>query len=260
MKNTLHYFSIAFLVCLVLFTCCKEECDDPTDSHCPNYDPCWSVSAADASFVVLDSIIPTWADTTIGFVCDTFNTGSTVYFRALNKYMFSYEWRVGTDPTVFMGQEFHLGFYGYDGSVTVRLVTTAEDNHGCLSEAEIRDTSYQTFDVIPTGPFESPIFGNYLGSDTANPDQEYTLTVLGEGVDLWHSYRLFDLPVPCDYPIGLRLHIGHDWLVSVHDDIHCRNTIVVGRLQEDNNTLHVNYYYDDDDGKRRHYFFEGVRQ
>ena len=257
MKPIFQYSTILLFVTVLFYSC---KCDDPTDILCPNYDPCLSIAKADASFVVLDSITPTWADTSISFISKTFNTGATVYFRALNKNMASYEWKVGTDDRVWTDSEFHLGFDGYEGSVTIRLVTTVTDNNSCLNEVEMRDTSYQTFNVIQLEPYTSPIFGEYQGINTTSPNDIYSLVVLGEGANLWHSSRLFGLTIPCEYPIGLRFFAGYDWFVSVHDDIHCRNTIVIGRLQEDNNTLIMDYWYDDDAGKRQHYVFEGVRQ
>lgn len=260
MKHTFQYLLAILLISILFSTCCKEECDDPTDSHCSNYDPCLSVVTADASFMAFDSIIPTWADTSVGFPIDAFRTGQTVYFKALHKDMLSYEWKVGTDTRVWTAPEFSLGFDGFEGEVSVRLITTAKDDLNCLSEEELRDTSYRSYEVTSYGPFEVPVFGVYKGTDTASPNHEYTLTLLGEGEDIWHSSRLFDLPVDCDYPIGLRFYGFQRWFVSVHDNIHCRNTIVIGRLQDDNNTLIADYWYDDDAGKRQHYVFEGVRQ
>jgi hypothetical protein len=145
MKKSIRFISFFFFISTLFFSC-REDCDDPTNLLCPNYDPCASVFPADASFVVLDSITPTWADTSIGFVCDTFGTGSTIYFKALKKNIgTTYEWKVGTDARTWTESEFNLIFSDFEGSVTVRLVTTAFDNHNCLEDSELQDTSYHQY-------------------------------------------------------------------------------------------------------------------
>ena len=259
-KHIIKPLFFVLLISVLSFACCEEECDDPTDRMCPNFDVCLVTPKADASFVMLDSSI--WSDTLLSFSIDTISSSKSVYFRALNKDMAAYEWTIGTDPTVFTDNEFKLSFNQFEGFVNVRLVVTAKDDYGCLDAQELRDTSYQTFQVLIMSPYDSPIFGEFIGSDTAKPNENYTLTVLGEGEDLWHSSRLFGLPSLCDYPIGILFGSGYDWFVSHHDDIddiHCRNTIVIGRLQEDRKTLEVEYFYDADDGTRIREVFVGTR-
>ena len=196
----------------------------------------------------------------MSFVADTFNMGATVYFRALSNNIATYEWKVVTDARTFTGKEFHLGFDGYEGNVIIRCISTLYYHGDCLTEEELKDTTYQTITIVDGGFYGSQVYGEYIGTDTTDPSEEYTLTLIKEGEDLWHSQRLFGINNQCDYPIGLRFGAGYKWFVSNHDDIWCRETVVIGRLQEDNNTLVVDCYYDDDDGMRQHYVFTGVRQ
>jgi len=242
----------------------QVQCTDPTNRSCPNFDPCLVTPAANSSFVVIDTVYGNQAaDTTLSFVVDTVKTGENLTFRANTKRMASYEWKIGSDPQVFTEPVFELYFFDFIGPVSIRLVTTAQDEYACLRPDELTDTSYYQVEIIDLGPYESPVFGKFRGTSTANPTESYEVEVLGEGEDLWHSFRLFNLQTPCldEYPIGIRLGFGYDWFVSSHSSSfdRCRNIVVVGQLSEDKRTLTIAYTYDADDGKRVHEVFTGQR-
>ena len=215
-------------------------CDDPTNPDCPNYDPCYSAVAADASFVVLDSLFYGLADEGFpypGFAVETDTTWNRrpLYFRANNENA-SYEWLIGADPTVRTGREISLHFgYMVTGNITIRLITTvAEDTTGCLSAAQLRDTSYQTVHFIDQNVLDEPtpddatsIFGKFRGSlDTdpsyvfdiemssrSVPENNYAFGVVNlpegcaVGEEIIYTYRHFMISNPpihidCDSPLG----------------------------------------------------------
>ncbi|HMQ48926.1 MAG TPA: hypothetical protein PKA00_15755 [Saprospiraceae bacterium] len=264
------HFSIFILLCITAFCmggCRKDDdegCTNPQNPICPNYDPCYGLIPAFSDFVILDSVLSYGnADTSLSFIADTLMEGYRAYFAAKNRENIErYEWKIGSDPRTFEGPHLELDFYDFEGNVTVRLVTHAKNKNDCLNASELTDTAYQDFTVVDLGYYGSPIFGEYLGANEDNPAETYTVTLIGEGPDLWQSSRLIGLPIDCEYPYGILFRIGYNFFVSSHlpNFDRCRNIVVVGVLQPDGKTMKISYTYDDDDGKRVNKRFVGLRQ
>ncbi|MFN7302717.1 MAG: hypothetical protein ACK5U7_14695 [Bacteroidota bacterium] len=113
-----------FLQCLLIITmlsfglgigsCRKEQCHDPQNPECENYDPCWGKLKPSANFLMTfhhpwggpidEKYLPEYCDTIIGagatFVAD--------YSNAV-----SYTWKIGTDTRSFTGRKINVDFSKY---------------------------------------------------------------------------------------------------------------------------------------------------
>lgn len=262
MKN-LSFLSLVLLILLFLAGCKpdKEFCDDPTNSRCPNFDPCTLAVAANSDFKIVN-LGSTAHDTIIDTEVDT-AYGNTAY-QAEIKEGLAYAWKVGADPRTFSGPELSLNFTGFTGNVSVTLETTSLDTLGCLAESQTRDvqtkTIYYTDLSIP-----SPIHGIFKGRVLGEADgREYEIEV-----EKTFSYsRLRGLPLPEDCTFdgrGIPLDPGFQRFISMFSQDRrtprCRNLIVIGRINlEDRDELRIDYVYDDDAGKRKTVVFVGRRQ
>jgi len=112
------FFTKLFLGVLLIigsYSCSSDdenECCDPTNIECPNYDPCWNiVPSADfkmrstsISFQIAENLQAEWCDTIYG---------SSVEFQANMLNGISYSWYVGNETNPRTGSSFKLGFSDY---------------------------------------------------------------------------------------------------------------------------------------------------
>ena len=112
--NKVFFYSILFL--FVTVTSCKEDdedqCCDPTNPECANYDPCFGneptaefkMRGTSVGFPVSENLVAEWCDT-------IFNSG--VEFMADMEDADVYEWYIGTETEPRFGRSFKLGFGDY---------------------------------------------------------------------------------------------------------------------------------------------------
>lgn len=224
---------------MLLIHCCKEECDDPTNRDCPNYDPCLSYEPANAEFMILDSLT--------GWICDgelfglstevdTLFVSNELIFRAKHDND-TYQWKVGTDDRTWIEKEFSLDFgTNGTGDIPITLIVSKNDPDGCLTAEERSDTltkfvhlyfwNHSTADNAP------PIVGSYFGANEDMPSDTFTIEVpLGLTIQ-----GIQNLPKDCTNAIGdLRLSNSSFVFAS------CGNSCGIGILQEDNETIIVDY-------------------
>ena len=98
------------------WTACKEDCKDPSNPDCENYDPCHVQRTINSVFRVRpgDRGFPPpeeWCDL---IPCDTFNA-SSVRFDAPdgNPEDCIYEWQIGTEAEPRIGKAFEVDFSDY---------------------------------------------------------------------------------------------------------------------------------------------------
>jgi hypothetical protein len=136
MKYTFGALSLVLGLVVLAGSCGKDDelCPDPTQPECPDYDPCYLVSSADAAFIIYDSIYAGWADTALAMPQDTGLLPLVGYkfFRSLHiREGTRYEWRVGLDTRTFTEPVFRLDFSWQQPSVIdVRLLATVDVRFG----------------------------------------------------------------------------------------------------------------------------------
>ncbi len=239
---TLSKTLLFFLFIGAAFFACDKECADPYDPKCPNFDPCLTYNTHHAECRIVDSVenSDAFKDMNRGFDIDTTWTFREIWFKAQH-HADSFEWRVGTDARVWRTKEFPLEF-DVTGPITVRLVTFKKSDKECFPESDGRDTFYKTFHlVIPSS--EAPIYGTYKGHNTDTPNEEFEFKVGSPFDGNWADAGIRGLPNGCTSPVASTCISGFDYFVLVEDAINCFAPKGVGILQEDKQTIVVDYSY-----------------
>ena len=149
MKRIKHFQNLIILLALVVFTqCCKpedEDCFDPGDPECVNYDPCYGKTEVSADFQFLAKY--GFGDN-VQWIPETKFVGSPVRFSAIDKEADSYTWYLGLD-TITGTDEVELGVNNLEpGSYSASLVLEKEPNLLCFPEDDGRDSLMKFFQVV----------------------------------------------------------------------------------------------------------------
>jgi len=171
--------ALGFIGCLSLIQSCKDDCSDPTNPDCENYDPCYGKESADAAFHFYKDLTTDYGE--YHFQTDTievYNDGSyiDVYFKVDDKDVDSCWWTVGADSRVFTQKEFMLTFQKDDAPLLTRLIVDKSSAKSCHPDKPVRDTFYRTLKFMPLG--SSNIYGKYHGYFDGNTSDTGTITVL----------------------------------------------------------------------------------
>lgn len=137
---------LVILLPVLLQSCKKDKCQDPTNPKCENYDPCYGKKTINTFFKVRpgDRGFPPPKDWCQLIPCDTFNA-SSVRFDAPdgNPANSTYEWQIGTEvnPRKGKGLEIDFGDYlrdnGWERWIPIKLTIRTPMN-SCLTN--LRDT------------------------------------------------------------------------------------------------------------------------
>ncbi len=254
-----------FILAFAIAGCCKEECTDPTDRRCPNYDPCLSYVPANADFDILE--IPIFSlncdntgPKTLELKVDTVFSTIDITFRAHNQ-ADRYYWKIGTDPKIFTDREFELLFGDNAvGDIQVTLVTERNDPNRCSSDPTSRDTVSKKFHILRRshGPDDawSLLHGKWRGANTDHLTDSFE-------IEIPVSFPLFEirnLPQGCADPTVV---VGLDRKnIFIHGGggLLCKNICGHGALQDDYKTLIINYWIDGNSpGERIQKQFSGTK-
>lgn len=99
----LNSLSPIFCLFMLLFVaCCKDDCYEPTNPDCENYDPCYDKSLPSAQFIIEQIEIN--EKSKLVWIADSTFSGSDIRFRSeLKDSKYTHTWYVGTEI-----------FYGYE--------------------------------------------------------------------------------------------------------------------------------------------------
>jgi hypothetical protein len=230
----------------------EEDCFDPFNPACADYDPCLQKFRTEAEFGLWDR----WG---IDFQLfrylpyrDTIpilrGGGKRIYFRAADPRMSAYEWRVGLDPRTFHDSVFYLDFYDASGWIEASLKVQHDGaDTGCYPGDSGEATYSKSFYLLPyTAQTRAeelayyPIFGEYLGHDEGNPQDTFRMSIQ------WPT----DLPPGIyNFPDGCsRINTGtafstHYFLVDdgPGNQVRCSNPNIYATLLPGNRELVVDY-------------------
>lgn len=174
MKNLFFVFLLG--MGLIGMSGCGEDCDDPTDPTCPNFDPCFGIELSQASIEMGTNI----GSENIRFEGDTVTYGG-VYFIAHAENAVSYKWTVGTDNRTWDSKEFSLAFSRNDSlflrnnPILVTLIVEYETNP-CFPNDNGVDTvsKYLHF----RSDWESKVWGKWEGYRDNLVDDIYQIEIL----------------------------------------------------------------------------------
>jgi hypothetical protein len=141
---------------LLIAACCKEEeeCTDPTNPNCVNYDPCYGLEKPSAAFIMEEGGRLEWQDGQLVprfFASDVF-IGGNVRFRSeltnLNEY--KHTWYVGTETFTKVSETPGRNFTAVPrpNTITISHVIEYEPDLSCFPNDGGRDSVSQTFRLI----------------------------------------------------------------------------------------------------------------
>jgi len=148
--NKVFLYSLLFL--FVVVTGCKEDdedqCCDPTNPECPNYDPCINESPVTAEFKIYDDVFSGGPNADQWFEDDKIYRGR-IKFEAVEDSA-NYIWYLGAETIT--GTEFKEVIKNtgdlLPGTYTAALVVDKEPNTFCFPEDDGRDSIFKTFDIV----------------------------------------------------------------------------------------------------------------
>lgn len=159
MKN---YFIYSILILLVGIASCKSdddnECCDPSNPECPNYDACYGVLPTTAEFKFLDQL---GFGSNMEWREEPFFYGGDIKFSASDQEADSYIWYLGVDT--FTGSSEKILNIGNlpNGTYGAALVIEKTPNTECYPNDTGRDSLYQTFTKIDY--CDVLVFGKFRG-------------------------------------------------------------------------------------------------
>jgi len=138
----------------VLMGCKKDDdptpppCNDPSNSECPNYDPCFGNEEPNASFFTEDRLIyPEFGEYL--WINDSILRGGPVRFRSpFEEPGVSHIWYVGAETLETPSVVRNFSAVQRPSSITVSHVITYPVDSLCYPEASGRDSVAQTFYLI----------------------------------------------------------------------------------------------------------------
>ncbi len=189
---------IAILLLFILPSCNNDDdvapCTDPTDSNCPNYDPCFGLGEVSADFFIYEAIDTGQGEFTspeaydirkIYWPIEYYDTDQVLtfgaYFEAKIEDADRYEWHIGSEIITsrsFYRQDFPLG-----ASIPVTLIVEKKPNLNCFPYDDGRDTLTRVFKKAESYS-GAKIWGTYFVKDLDDPGYEKKVSLFFEDLDL----------------------------------------------------------------------------
>jgi hypothetical protein len=251
MKN-FNVFTILLLVLIPFLNSCCKKCQDSSNPDCENYDPCFRKVSAD--FKMMLPVEPQ-GDEVYFFECDTVHPRSEVIFVAQDSSDVTYEWKIGTDPTIFKTRKVVLQFDN-PAVLDVKLIVRKKDPCGAVNT--FADTLTRRL-VVSNTNFDAFFVGKYKGYLESKPSDVFTIAILKAPSGLHEGFSYINgLQRGCenrDVPArsGGLLSFGayRDFVVGNSTDYKgdtfgpCKDLYGWGKLAKDDSSLEIKFkFYD----------------
>ncbi|MEN9639623.1 MAG: hypothetical protein RLZZ262_1492 [Bacteroidota bacterium] len=198
MNNRFLWFLLATML-TVGCNRCKDECDDPTNPECPNYeepvDPCASSQEVSADFRIENRVGPSPAaayfvesDGTCCFPLPTY--GTSIIRLTANQDNLNYKWIIGSDTIYNQEYAFVFGAEFCGGTYPITLIVSGQADTVCFPNDNGMDTLTRMLAVVPG--FENPIWGRYkvAWNDQPSDSFEVKLNIVSTVPDDFDIYAL----------------------------------------------------------------------
>jgi hypothetical protein len=136
MKN-FNAFAILLLIAIPFLNSCCKKCQDPSNSECENYDPCFSEKPVSASFKILETVTgytPFWQN----YDTDTLASSYAKFEADIEGA--EYKWEIGAKT--YTEKSFSQSFIGVADKtvIPVTLIVKKQPNKGCNPNDDGIDT------------------------------------------------------------------------------------------------------------------------
>lgn len=166
-----------FLVIVLTLQNCKpreEDCDDPSNPKCSNYDPCFGKKETSAAFHMYEAPsfddFPEWwpkidSDTVVG---------RYLRFSALQNGAKEYQWWIGSEATPRFGRDIEVDFTGVSVPKRIRLIVKSNPDNNCFPNDDGIDTVDRMLYFIEDFCNNYPLQGKWEGAFDDKPDSTFT--------------------------------------------------------------------------------------
>ncbi len=161
-------------VCLVLSVSqCKprNECNDPTNPECDNYDPCYGVERLSGDFYIYESSF-VYDENWRPYSTDTITSGGAIFVAKDNDA--TYEWKIGSE--IITTKSFFRKDFPDDIPVPVTLRVKRNKNFGCFSNGDSTASSSRFLYALRQ-PEKIRVFGCFQGYNTKNEKDTFTVCI-----------------------------------------------------------------------------------
>lgn len=248
MKN--HFALILSIFILSTFFACNDDCDDPCNVDCDNYDPCCGQTKADASFTIYE-LLGNGPKPSDGFEAKDVATDTILHLNfALFRADFDadfYEWTVGTDPRVWNTREFSLRFgFPHYTPIPVTLKAYKISDKTCFPNEN--DTAVFTRLLITVPKDSSRVLGRFEGYLESIPD-ENNFFEIDTTTDFWgdRKYAISGITPKCTTNSadngGLFVYLGFRsfYLSSIGTKLGCCNGLSAFGVVNNNKDLLMDF-------------------
>ncbi|MFN7312841.1 MAG: hypothetical protein ACK5UI_05095 [Bacteroidota bacterium] len=241
------YFLLLFILMssMALQSCKDDECQDPRNPDCDNYNPCIDAQATSAAFTIkeasyVDIIEPELTD----FLMDTDSCYmNSVFFEATQHDADSFIWQVGSEIEPRYGKRINVQFPDNlrGTNFNVRLIVKRKPNTRCFPNDDGIDTVMRRFYFVR---FNEPLSweGTYYGSDDDKPDSMYTI-VLGQSYNAAEQkdiIKVFGVPRGCKDTINEWISnniVNYSNIRFIRGGLDCDAKIILSVLIKNNQTI-----------------------
>jgi hypothetical protein len=243
---------IAILISLLLISCTKDDlsqsiiCNDPSNSECPNYDPCNSKTSVSANFEIYSSL---GFQDTFFIEYDTILRTSRVKFIASEKEYDTYSWQIGSEPERRQGVEVAVNFGAAYGWIPITLYVSAQPDSLCFPLDQGKDSI--TYNIFVLDPWAADsvlgIYGKFTGFIEGLNQEQFTIELIPK-VELPDGpifvSKIKGLPNTCELGIDLENIVFNPHSLYIPPDQNfCQGFGIegFGTLNEDGDSLTIEY-------------------
>ena len=153
----------------IFTSCCKDDCLDPTNPDCDNYDPCYGKTQPSAKFIMEEAVINEKAR--IVWIADSTFSGDDLRFSSeLTDDKYKHTWYVGTE--VFDGPETPSRAFDQvprPQTISISHVIEYTPDLQCFPDDDGKDSVAQEFDLIALWN-DLKIYGTFRGAFEGTTD------------------------------------------------------------------------------------------
>ncbi|MFT6320890.1 MAG: hypothetical protein ACJAT4_001819 [Granulosicoccus sp.] len=195
MKESNNYLLLMLIltVCIINFSNCKKECNDPTNPNCSNFDPC--LNFVDASFTVKQYCSSFYNQAS--FEEDSLLTPGQLIFEVNDKEVDSCYWKIGAEAQYRTGKSILITFDNRMEELLPVQLIVYKNLECCQDQQAQRDTITR---YIPLEHREATrIIGSYTGYHEDAPNDTFTITIdsMSHPFDNYTMFSIFNLPKGC---------------------------------------------------------------
>lgn len=180
MKKTVITF-ICIAASMLLLQNCKgrdEDCNDPSNPKCSNYNPCFGKKETSAAFYMYESpntlfTFPAWLDIKWTLLDSDTSVLGGLIFRAMQENAVEYQWWVGTEVNPRFGREIQIDFGSSKIPKRIRLIVKSNPDNNCFPNDDGIDTVDRMLYFLEDPCNNYPLKGKWEGAFKDNPDSTF---------------------------------------------------------------------------------------